>query len=249
MADEKEDLQIIKGILPIVGIGTVVVVAIGLLGLAFTERRVYAQDGRYLVSVRYPGQRHDLREFVQPDNPDVFAAFSQYGPGPWALYDFVCRKVDYRRDWGEFWQTPSETLRGHGDCEDSAILLTSLIRVVGAPNCYVALGSLGGYGHAWCELNGQVLETTYTSARPVSNPQDYCPYVIFNDQEVIELWPGALEEVFEIERNEPVKLNSMAEASELASVSNPDISWVGVGGLLGSCIIAGSILMAASIKR
>ena len=212
MAIEKEELQIIKGILPIVGIGTVIVVAIGLLGLAFTGRRVYAQDGRYLVSVRYPGQLHDIREFVQPDNPDVLTVYSQYGPDYWSLYDFVCRNIDYRRDWGEFWMTPSETLRGYGDCEDSSILLTSLIRAGGAPNCYVALGSLGGYGHAWCEHNGQVLETTYTSARPVSNLQDYCPYVIFNDQEVVELWPGALGEVFELERNEPIKLNLMAKA-------------------------------------
>ncbi|GAJ08903.1 unnamed protein product, partial [marine sediment metagenome] len=76
---DKEELEIIKGILPAVGIGTVLVVAVGLAGLAFTDRRVYAQDGRYLVSVRYPGQRHDLREFVQPSNPDVLATLSQIG--------------------------------------------------------------------------------------------------------------------------------------------------------------------------
>ena len=97
---DKEEAELIKGLLPIVGIGTVIVVAIGLLGRVVTERRVYAQDGQYLVSVRYPGQLNDIREFVQPDNPDVVAVYSQYGPDPWALYDFVCRHVDYRRDWG-----------------------------------------------------------------------------------------------------------------------------------------------------
>jgi len=211
MAD-KEELEIIKWILPAIGIGTVVVVAIGLLGRAFTERRAYAQDGQYLVSVRYPGQLNDIREFVQPHNPDIVAVCSQVGPDYWALYDFVCRNINYRRDIGEFWQTPSETLEGAGDCEDTSILLTSLIRAGGAPNCHVALGSLGGYGHAWCQLDDQILETTYTSARSVPDPQDYCPYCIFNDSEVVEFWPGALGEIFSLKRDESTKLNLIAEA-------------------------------------
>ncbi|GAI41330.1 unnamed protein product [marine sediment metagenome] len=84
-----EELALIKGMLPAIGIGTVVIVGIALLGQALTGRRVYAQDGQYLVSVRYPGQFNDIREFVQPQNPDVLAVYSQYGPGYWALYDFV----------------------------------------------------------------------------------------------------------------------------------------------------------------
>ncbi len=211
MAD-KEEFALIKGLLPMVGIGTVVVVAIAVMGRVFTARRVYAQDGQYLVSVRYPGQIIDIREFVQPHNPDVLAVYSQYGPGYWALYDFVCRNINYRRDIGEFWQTPSETLKGIGDCEDTSILLTSLIRAGGTSNCYVVLGSLEDYGHAWCQLDGQILETTYTSARPVPDPQAYCPYVCFNSQEVLELWPGALDDVFSLRRDEAAKLNLIAEA-------------------------------------
>ncbi|MBA7594268.1 hypothetical protein ES703_01207 [subsurface metagenome] len=208
MAD-KEELQLVKGILPIVGLGTVGIVVFGLLVRTFAlGRRVYAQDGRYLVTVRYPGQLNDIREFVQPSNPDVLAVYHQYGPDPWSLYDFVCRNINYRRDWGEFWQTPSETLASRwGDCEDTSFLLCSLLQ-----NAHVALGSYRGYGHAWCEHQGQVMETTFTSARPVPDPQDYCPYVIFNDQEVVELWPGALGEVFELGRDEELKLNLMAEA-------------------------------------
>ncbi|GAH71442.1 unnamed protein product, partial [marine sediment metagenome] len=106
-------------------------IALGLLALTRSSplgRRAYHLDGQYLVSVRYPGQLNDIREFVQPHNPDVIAVYSQVRPDPWALYDFVCRNIDYRRDWGEFWQTPSETLRGYGDCEDSSNLLTSLLR-------------------------------------------------------------------------------------------------------------------------
>ena len=173
--------------------------------------RVYREDSHYLVAVRYPGQWHNLQDFVQPGNPDVLAIFSQYGPGYWPLYDFVCRNVNYRRDIGEFWQTPSETLRGIGDCEDTSFLLTSLIRAGGQPSCYVALGSLGGYGHAWCQVDGQILETTYTSARPVPDPQDYCPYCMFNESQVVELWPGALGEVFGLRRDEVAKLSLMAK--------------------------------------
>jgi len=175
-------------------------------------QRVYYQDGQYLVNVRY-GQWHDLRDFIQPSNPDVLAIFSQYGPDYWSLYDFVCRNVDYRRDIGEFWLTPSETLRGHGDCEDTAILLTSLIRAGGAPNCYVALGSLGELGHAWCLYNGQILETTYTYARQTA-PRDYQLMALFNDTEVLELYPNSLAEVFGLARDEATKLNLIAQALE-----------------------------------
>ncbi|MBA7698275.1 hypothetical protein ES703_106952 [subsurface metagenome] len=175
-------------------------------------RRVLYEDGQYFVSVRFPGQHHELRDFVQPDNPDILAVYSQKGPDPWALYNFVCQEISYRHDVGEFWQTPSETLaRGYGDCEDTSVLLTSLIRAGGTPNCYVVLGSLRGYGHAWCQLNGQILETTYVQAMPAPDPEDYCPYVLFSDQEVIELWHGALEEVFNIRRNEALKLKLIAE--------------------------------------
>jgi len=196
MMTVKEE-ELVKGILPMVGVVTAVVVvfAVSVRVFAF-GRRVY-QDGRYLVSVRYPGQWHDVREFVQPNNPDVLAVYSGIGPDPWALYDWVCRNIDYRRDVGEFWQTPSETLASRlGDCEDTSLLLCSLLQ-----NSHVALGSYRGYGHAWCEHNGQLMETTFTSARPVPDPEDYCPYVIFNDQEVIEFWPGALNEVFELRRD------------------------------------------------
>lgn len=215
MMADKEDAALLKGLVVPVAISTGVVVGIALLGRTLViGRRVSSQDEQYLVSVRYPGQWHGLREFVQPDNPDVLAAYSQYGPDPWALYDFVCRNIDYRRDWGEFWQLPSETLRGHGDCEDASILLTSLIRAGGPANCYVALGSLGGYGHAWCQLDGRVLESTYTRARPVPDPEDYRTLALFNESEVVELWPGALDEVFALGRDEVRKLDLMARVLE-----------------------------------
>lgn len=130
------------------------------------------------------------------------------------LWSWVCQNINYRRDIGEFWQTPSETLaRQQGDCEDTSILLTSLLKARGLP-AYVVLGSYQGYGHAWVECNGQVMETTFTSARPVPDPQDYCPYCMFNESEVIELWPGALGEVFELARDEESKFSLMARVLE-----------------------------------
>ena len=165
-------------------------------------RRMYSQDGTYLVDVRY-GQWHDLREFVQPDNPDIQAIYTEKGPDYWALYDFVCREIDYRSYIGEFWMTPSETLRGFGDCEDTSLLLCSLLRCFS--DAHVALGSFQGYGHAWCDHMGQIMETTYTRAMPVSDPEQYIPYCLFNDQHVIELWPGALGEIFALRRNETIK--------------------------------------------
>ena len=179
------------------------------------QQRVYSEDGKYLVSVRFPGQWHDLRDFIQPSNPDVLAVYFQYGPDPQALFDFVCRNIDYRRDIGEFWLAPSETLaRGLGDCEDTSFLLTSLIRAGGSPSCYVALGSLSDYGHAWCVLEGQILETTYTRARIVPDPENYDTFVLFNEQEVIELWPGALSDLFTLARDEELKLSLMAKTLE-----------------------------------
>jgi len=181
---------------------------LGTLLLPRLRQRAYYEDGQYLVNVR--GHWQDLRDFIQPSNPDVLAEYSQIGPNYWALYDFVCRNISYRLDVGEFWQVPSETLRGYGDCEDSSILLTSLLR--NFTNAYVAVGEYQGYGHAWCQSAGQILETTYTFAQPVPDPQDYCPYLYFDDREVIELWPGALEEIFALRRDEVSKLDLMATA-------------------------------------
>ena len=196
------------------GIGALSVVA-GVLAL-WTLRppgQRISYDGQYLVSVRYPGQWHLLTDFIQPNNPDILAVLSEVGPDPWALYDWVCKNVSYRLDWGEFFQFPSETLRGSGDCEDSSILLTSLLK--NFTNAYTALGSFEGWGHAWVVNEGEILESTYTKARRVPDPEHYCPYCLFDDEEVLELWPGALEEVFELGRDEAAKLNLMAEVLEV----------------------------------
>lgn len=193
-------------ILPVVGICTVAVIAIGVLGSAFTGRR-----SPYLVPVRYLGQWYDLRDFVQPDNPDILAAYAKIGPSLQECLDFVCRHVTYTSDVGEMWQFPAETLsRACGDCEDSTFLFVSLARIFD-PQVWVVLGSYQGYGHAWASKGSTIFETTYTSARPVPDPEAYEPMAMFNDTDVIELHPGALEEVFGLQRRRATKLNLMAE--------------------------------------
>ena len=212
MSSEEWDRAFLR-VLPVVSLGLGVISAsmtIMTLRSRFLAQRVSYKDSRYLVSVRYPGQWRDIREFVQPSNPDVMAVYSQIGPDVWANLDFVCRNIDYRRDTGEFWQFPSETLKGYGDCEDSSILFTSLLR--NFTNGHVALGSYQGYGHAWCQLDGQIFETTFTRARPVPDPENYLTFVLFDEREAIELWSGALDGLFRLGRNESVKLNLMAEA-------------------------------------
>ena len=78
------------------------------------------------------------------------------------------------------------------------MLLTSLLR--NFSNAYTVLGSYGGYGHAWVSTgDGQVLETTYDRAAPVADLGSYRAYGFFNDREVVELWPGALDQVFEFD--------------------------------------------------
>lgn len=173
-------------------------------------QRAYSENGQYLVAVRYPGQWTNIRDFVQPTDPDVVALYHRYGPDYWPLYDLVCREISYRSDRGEFWQLPVETIaRTQGDCEDTSILLTSLIRA-GSPDVYTALGSYQDFGHAWCQYRGEILESTFTWARPVSDPEHYELYCLFNDQKVVELWPGALEELFALRRDEATKLRLMA---------------------------------------
>ncbi|MBA7466781.1 hypothetical protein ES707_01971 [subsurface metagenome] len=171
--------------------------------------RVRYLDDKYLVSVRSPWVWHEIREFIQPDDPNVIALYRQIGPDVWLCLDWVCQNISYREDPWEWWSFPAETLkRGTGDCEDSAFLTCSLLR--NFTNAHAVLGTIVGYGHSWCQANGEILETTYTSCQPVPNPEDYKPYVLFNSQEVIELWPGALRDVFELARDEATKLNLMA---------------------------------------
>ena len=130
------------------------------------------------------------------------------------LLDYVCRNVSYKSDNGEFWEFPVEVLMERAaDCDGTALLLVSMLRrFYPADRVYAVVGAYRGYGHMWVELDGEILETTYTSALPVADPQQYRAYAKFNDQEVIELWPGAMSRLFQVARDEGTKLALMAEA-------------------------------------
>jgi hypothetical protein len=206
--------------------------------------KVHYRDSDVLVSVRNPNEWHELREFINPQDPEVQRIYREVGPDTWALLDWVCRNVNYRSDNGEWWALPGETLRRRGqdgkpfgDCDDSAALTCSLLR--NFTDCYEVVGSYRGFGHAWVQTDSQILESTYAYAHPVPDPKSYRAYAMFNDQEVIELWPGALSQLFQLARNEEKKLALMAEGQEANELPPPSL-WppfiIGLimGGILGT---------------
>jgi len=130
------------------------------------------------------------------------------------LLDHVCKNVSYRSDDGEFWYFPDETLaRNAGDCDDSSLLLLSMLRRFYSPDrVYAVAGTYQRLGHMWVELDGKILETTYSYAHAVSDPQNYNPMFKFNDTYVVELFPKATARLFQLAHNECQKLVLMAEA-------------------------------------
>lgn len=133
----------------------------------------------------------------------------------YTLWNWVCQNIEYRSDNGEYWFFPDETLREMAeDCDGSAILLVSMLREFYPPDrVYAVAGSYQRWGHMWAELDGEILETTYTAARAVADPQNYRAYVKFNDQVVIEMWPGAMSRLFQLARDEGMKLALMEIAN------------------------------------
>lgn len=173
----------------------------------------------YAVSKRLGGELLDVREFVRPDTymisellrrenfltPEQAWAWVlaniRYPWGPEETQDYhilygywrpdrPAPRLAYRTD--DYWNFPSETLRdGVGDCEDTAILLVSILRrrFPGLP-AYVTVGYYQGYGHVWVGLfrDGQwrVLDTTLR--RPVPPPVEGPPYRAlfrFHEREVL----------------------------------------------------------------
>lgn len=142
----------------------------------------FVTPGTYLVQKLVPSLQKPLRK-------DMI-----YG-----CFDWVCRNIRYRRDPGDVWYFPAEAIHiGHSDCEESSFILCSLLRACGlsADEIFVALGTYGIAGHAWCTLldSGKywVLETTLSKA-PDNIPQQvypYRPFILFNDVHAIEFRSG-----------------------------------------------------------
>lgn len=104
-----------------------------------------------------PDDYHSLMAFTAADLP------------------FFGRRYLVRRSTPEFWQYPAETLDwGYGDddnrillgdCDDTSILLVSLLRnFISAERVWVVVGKIPTGHHAWVELDDIIFETTLSSA-------------------------------------------------------------------------------------
>ena len=142
-------------------------------------------------NVRNDGQYYSLKSFIQPFDPLVMeiASILNTSSDPIsAAQDFVHRVVQYERENGEMWRYPRELLMlepSHGDCDDMAILLCSILRsYIPANDVYVVVGDmLNGKdtGHAWVLAHGEIIESTASSSQKI-NKDRYRPEVLFNDK-------------------------------------------------------------------
>ena len=139
-----------------------------------------------LGDVRRDGQYYSLKSFIKPDDPTVvkIASILSRSKDPIeAAQDFVHKIVEYQLETGEYWRYPSETLEArNGDCDDTTILLISILRnYLSSDSVFAAVGSVNGGGHAWITLDHRIIESTASSAKKV-NADDYKPEVLFNDE-------------------------------------------------------------------
>lgn len=155
-----------------------------------------------------------LRQFITPLEPEVQKVLSETGYDLTRCLDFVCKNIRYELHFREFLRVPGETLRAKaGDCKDSTFVFVSLAQNFD-PDVWAVLGTYFGFPHAWGAKGNIIYETLYTSARPVLDPENYWPFYMFTDQQVIELWPDALSGIFSLREDEAQKLNLMAEVLE-----------------------------------
>lgn len=113
-----------------------------------------------------------------------------------ALWKNVAAKCQYRTDaqrvfGSDSWELPIETYRnGHGDCEDTSLLLVDLLIDRGF-EARVALGRHQGDGHAWVVVRegdkSYLLESTWEDIERLSEPPlleelafDYEPKYLFD---------------------------------------------------------------------
>jgi hypothetical protein len=129
---------------------------------------------------------YNLSDYITPYDNEVIKLAETIGLKPFLSYPldntgnayyWVSENIRYMHDeqrWGarDYWQLPSTTLKlGTGDCEDQAILLTSLLRALKLPreNVRLVIGPTErGTYHAWVEIKIPLpiygLETVATHA-------------------------------------------------------------------------------------
>lgn len=116
--------------------------------------------------IRYP-----FDTLGNPDDTHRLQAFALRN------YPLVGQTYRINRSNDDFWQLSAETLAwGIGDCEDTSVLLCSLLRCdnfCSADEVFVDCGTIGGWGHAWVNWRGYILETTLET--PLETPLDSLP--------------------------------------------------------------------------
>ncbi|MBA7697555.1 hypothetical protein ES703_106222 [subsurface metagenome] len=147
-----------------------------------------------LADVRHDQKHHSIRSLVQPDDQevrDIARVLMQAPDFTSVAQEFVNSFTTYGSEVGDFWRTPSETLekRTGVDCDDSAILLCSLLRNYMPPDqvyCAFGLWAMGGKtdGHMFVVTKGEggedrILESTAPPGKSLRGK--YIIYGMFND--------------------------------------------------------------------
>ena len=152
-----------------------------------------------LADVRHDHEHHSIRSLVQPDDPEVRELARVLVQAPDFLssaQEFVNSFTTYGSEVGDFWRTPSETLEKSEekdpgvDCDDSAILLCSILRNYVPPDqvyCVFGLWAMGGKtdGHMWVITAGEggedrIIESTASPEKSLRGK--YVIYGMFNDK-------------------------------------------------------------------
>jgi len=146
-----------------------------------------------LADVRHDHEYHSIRSLVQPDDPDVrdiARVLVQASDFISTVQEFVNSFTSYRSEVGDYWTEPWEMLSARaGDCDDSAILLCSILRNYIPPDqvyCAFGLWAMGGKteGHMFVVTKGEggedrILESTAPPGK--STRGKYVIYGMFND--------------------------------------------------------------------
>ena len=152
-----------------------------------------------LADVRHDQKHHSIRSLVQVDDPevrDIARVLVQATDFISAAQEFVNSFTTYGSEVGDFWRTPSETLEKSDepdpgvDCDDSAILLCSILRNYIPPDqvyCAFGLWAMGGKtdGHMWVITGSEggedrILESTAPPGKSLRGK--YVIYGMFNDK-------------------------------------------------------------------
>lgn len=152
-----------------------------------------------------------------------------------AIWQIVASKCQYKTDaqrifGSDSWELPVETYHnGHGDCEDTSLLLVDMLIAHGF-EARVALGEHEGEGHAWCvvRLDDQayLLESTWADIEGLSAPPsvdeialDYRPKYLFDHDALYFLrqtdWTGdywAEQRWQKVEYPEPIAENAAEDS-------------------------------------